>query len=394
VSGTEAVYTVTQLQALVRDHLEAAFHDIWVEGEISRPSFPRSGHCYLTLKDEGATLTAVLWRSTLQRLRFQPEEGLAVRARGQLTVYPPTGRYQMIVRALEPLGAGPLQVRFEQLRRRLEADGLFDPDHKQPLPAFPTRVALVTSPTGAAVRDLIHVAHRRWPALELVVIPVRVQGEGAAEEITAAIRTADGLGFDAIIAGRGGGSLEDLWAFNEEVVARAIFDATTPVVSAVGHEVDVSIADLVADVRAATPSVAAELVTPDRREIEVVLEGRSRRLVLALSRTVAEARRRIDSLREMRVLRDPLAPVREREVELDAVTERLGDALFEGLGARRSQADLLAGRLEALSPLKVLARGYSVTRKGNQVVRAATDVNPGDRIRTTLDEGEISSRVE
>lgn len=394
MSGTDAVYSVSQLQALVRDHLEAEFDNIWVEGEISRPSFPRSGHCYLTLKDEDATLTAVLWRSTLQRLRFQPEEGLAVRARGQLTVYPPTGRYQMIVRALEPLGAGPLQVRFEQLRRRLAADGLFDPERKQPLPAYPKRVALVTSPTGAAVRDLIHVAHRRWPALELVVIPVRVQGEGSAEEIAAAIRTADDLGFDVIIAGRGGGSLEDLWAFNEEVVARAIFDAATPLVSAVGHEVDVSIADLVADVRAATPSVAAELATPDRREIEAVLDGRSRRLALALSRTLAEARRRMDSLRETRVLRDPLALVREREVELDAVTEQLGDALLDRLGARRNQADLLAGRLEALSPLKVLARGYSVTRKGDQVVRAATDVRPGDRIRTILGDGEISSRVE
>ncbi|MHC5052775.1 MAG: exodeoxyribonuclease VII large subunit, partial [Planctomycetota bacterium] len=238
------VYTVSELQAHVRDFLESEVGRVWVEGEISNFKRHHSGHLYFALRDADARLDAVMWRSTARRLKFEPEEGLAVRARGNLTVYPPQGRYQMVVAALEPVGAGPLQVRFEQLRRKLAEEGLFDAEHKKELPAFPRRVALITSPTGAAVRDLISVALRRWPPLELAVVPVKVQGEGAAEEIAAGIREADGRGFDVLVIGRGGGSLEDLWAFNEEVVARAVFAAQTPVVSAVGHEVDVSISDL------------------------------------------------------------------------------------------------------------------------------------------------------
>ena len=386
-------YSVSELQAMVRDHLETEFSGVFVEGEVSRPSFPRSGHCYLTLKDDGATLSAVIWRSTLQRLRFRPEEGLAVRARGTLTVYPPNGRYQMVVSALEPLGAGPLQVRFEQLRRRLEAEGLFDPETKRSLPAFPRRVALITSPTGAAVRDLIHVARRRWPALELVVVPVRVQGQGAAAEIASAIALADGLDFDLLVAARGGGSLEDLWAFNEEVVARAIHEAKTPLISAVGHEVDVSISDLVADLRAATPSVAAELMTPDRGEIAAVLRGQGDRLARSLARTLEAGRLRLDALRGRRVVRDPLAFVREREVGLDARSATLARLLGERLRSGRAELEARAGRLDALSPLKVLGRGYSVTLRRDRVLRAASEASEGDELRTILADGELRSRV-
>jgi len=229
------VLTVSELQSRVRDYLEQDFGRVWVEGEISGYKRHHSGHLYFALRDADARLDAVMWRSTARRLRFEPEEGLAVRARGHLTVYPPQGRYQMVVQALEPVGAGPLQVRFEQLRRQLAEEGLFDPEHKKELPLFPRRVALITSPTGAAVRDLISVALRRWPALQLVVVPVRVQGEGAAEEIAEGLRRADGRGFDVLVVGRGGGSLEDLWAFNEEVVARAIFAAETPVTNHCSH---------------------------------------------------------------------------------------------------------------------------------------------------------------
>ena len=212
------LYTVSELQREVRAVLEDQYGSIWVEGEISGLRSP--GHCYFTLKDEGAQLSAVMWRSSLGRSRVEPEEGLAVRARGYLTVYEPSGRYQLIVQRIEPVGAGPLQVRFEQLKKKLEAEGLFDQEHKRPLPAFPRRIALVTSPTGAAVRDLIHVAQRRWPSIELVVIPVRVQGEGAAEEIAEGLGIADAMGVDVVVVGRGGGSLEDLWAFNTEVAPR------------------------------------------------------------------------------------------------------------------------------------------------------------------------------
>ncbi|MCK6459171.1 MAG: exodeoxyribonuclease VII large subunit, partial [Planctomycetes bacterium] len=300
-----------ELQAAVRDFLEQEFGRVWVEGELSGVKRPQSGHVYFALKDEKARLDVVLWRSSAARLKFQPEDGLVVRVRGRLTVYAPQGRYQMEADAIEPVGAGPLQIAFEQLRKRLEAEGLFDPARKRPLPAFPRRVALVTSPSGAAVKDLIHVASRRWPPLELVVVPVRVQGAGAAEEIAAGIRLADARGFDVLVVGRGGGSLEDLWAFNEEPVARAIFLAKTPVVSAVGHEVDVTISDLVADVRAATPSAAAELVTPDRAEVMGGLRGTGQRLTRAVRRLLDDGRRRVDAAASARPFRRPLERVHE-----------------------------------------------------------------------------------
>ncbi|MHC4342512.1 MAG: exodeoxyribonuclease VII large subunit [Planctomycetota bacterium] len=389
-----AVYTVSELQREIRALLEGDYAGIWVEGEISGARRPPSGHCYLTLKDADAQLSAVCWRSTVQRLRFEPEDGLAVRARGHLTVYEPSGRYQMIVQALEPLGAGPLQVRFEQMRKRLEKEGLFDPDHKRELPGFPRRAALVTSPSGAAVRDLVHVCKRRWPLLELIVVPVKVQGEGAAEEIAGGVAIADRLGCDLMVVGRGGGSLEDLWAFNEEAVARAVFSASTPVVSAVGHEIDVSICDLVADVRAATPSAAAERITPDATELlELVAERRSR-LARALESQVRELRTRLKSIEAARAFRRPLAPVRSGEQALDDLAQRLAAALSANRRERHRRLELLVGRMEALSPLKVLARGYSVTMKDKMILRRATEVRSGDLLRTTLAEGEIRSVVE
>jgi len=390
---TRTVYTVTELQRAVRAQLEDEWAGIWVEGEISDLRAPPSGHRYFILKDPDAQLSCVIWRSTVQRLRFEPEEGLAVRARGTLTVYERSGRFQMIVQALEPLGAGPLQVRFEQLRKRLGEDGLFDPDRKRALPAFPRRAALVTSPSGAAVRDIIHVARRRWPALELIVVPVRVQGEGAAAEIADGIATADALACDVIVVGRGGGSLEDLWAFNEEVVARAIAAARTPVVSAVGHEIDVSISDLVADLRAATPSAAAEAITPDRAEVRALLEDRRRRLARALEARVAGLRARLSAVEASHAFRRPLHLVHVAEQRLDDVAARVAYSQRDSLRARHHRLDLLSGRLDALSPQRVLARGYSVTLKDGRVVRDAVELAPGDVLRTRLANGEIDSTV-
>ncbi len=392
VTAEARVFSVSEVQREVRELVEEfSSPSIWVEGEISNWRPYASGHRYFLLKDHHAQIDVVMWRSSAQRLRFDAEDGMVVRARGHLTLYEPRGKYQMIAQRLVAVGEGPLQRRFELLRAQLQEEGLFDPVHKKPLPAYPRRVALVTSPTGAAVRDLIHVVTRRWPALRLVVVPARVQGDGAADEVAAALHVADGLGVDVIITGRGGGSLEDLWAFNEEPVARAIFAAHTPVVSAVGHEVDTTIADLVADVRAATPSAAAELVAPNGAEVASRLRGLTGRLGRAAHAIVTEGRRRIDTLRRSRAFRRPQEAVAERDQVIDGLAERLAQSLTETLASRRRTLEKAAARLEALSPLKVLARGYCVTLKDDAVLRSRNDVADGDRLRTVLGDGEIDS---
>ncbi|MDA1195855.1 MAG: exodeoxyribonuclease VII large subunit, partial [Planctomycetota bacterium] len=299
-----AVLTVSELTADIRGLLDVTFGDLWVRGEISQPRTPASGHVYLTLKDAGAVLPAVMWRSSATRLRFRLEEGQEVLARGGIDVYPPHGKYQFVIRQLEPVGEGALRLAFEQLRARLEAEGLFAPERKRPLPTLPRRIALVTSRTGAAVRDMVTVIHRRHPGVDLVLLSVRVQGPGAAQEIAAALQRADrDARADVILVGRGGGSLEDLWAFNEEVVARAIAACRTPVVSAVGHETDTTIADLVADLRAATPSQAGELVVPVRAELLERLERERARLVHRMQVRLARAWQRVEALGDRPVLR-------------------------------------------------------------------------------------------
>ncbi|MDJ0974438.1 MAG: exodeoxyribonuclease VII large subunit [Planctomycetota bacterium] len=443
-SAGDGILTVSELTSQIQGMLSVTFEDVFVQGEISQPRASRPGHVYLTLKDAGAVLPAVIWRSTAGRLRYQPEDGLEVIARGYIDVYPPHGRYQLIIRALEPVGAGALQLAFEQLRAKLEAEGLFDPAQKQELPFLPRRIALVTSRTGAAVRDLVSVIRRRLPGVSLLLLPVRVQGEGAAAEIVRALRVADTANVDVIVAGRGGGSIEDLWAFNEEVVARAIAACATPVVSAVGHESDVTIADLVADVRAATPSQAGELVVPDAAELLRRVEGEGARLGQALRRRVDRLWQQLEALAERAVLRDGRALTRTRRERLDHLAHRLragsprarlrrqrervrelGGRLAPPLERRlavardhvpqletrlgraaatrieRHVAALrsLEDRLRALSPLAVLGRGYSLTSVddadgGTRLVRRASDVRVGDRLRTRLSSGaEVASEV-
>ena len=273
----QQILTVTEVTEQIKELLETSFPNVWIEGEISNFSRPRSGHCYLTLKDDEAQLPAVIWRSTASRLRFDLHDGLEVVCLGHLDVYPPRGRYQLIVREIEPKGIGALELAFRQLRDKLAKEGLFEPGYKKPLPAFSRRIAVVTSATGAAIRDFLEVLRRRWRGADVWIVPVRVQGEGAAEEIAAALEDVNRLADrpDCIVVTRGGGSLEDLWAFNEEVVVRAIFASKIPVVSAIGHEIDVTLSDLVADVRALTPSEAAELVAPAADELAARL-GKSR----------------------------------------------------------------------------------------------------------------------
>ncbi len=299
--------SVSEITALIKENLEGAFADVYVVGELSRTTRASSGHVYMTLKDEGAVLQAVAWRNVAQGLRFRLEEGLQVVARGSIDVYAPRGSYQLIVSWMEPRGLGALQLAFRQMQEKLQQEGLFAAEHKVPLPPFPARIGLVTSPTGAAVRDMINVIGRRWPLARLYVYPCRVQGEGAAAEIAAGIARLNAArpDLDLMIVGRGGGSLEDLWAFNEEVVARAVFASRIPVVSAVGHEIDFTICDFVADVRAATPTEAGELVVPDRAEVASSLRLYRRRLGLALGRTVARARERLDALTARYAFRRP-----------------------------------------------------------------------------------------
>ena len=391
------VFTVGELTREVKGIVEDGFPVVWVAGEVSNLSRPTSGHIYLTLKDAQSQLGAVVWRTTALKVRFELTEGMDVVARGRLSVYVPRGQYQLLVDELHPKGIGALELALRQLKEKLARLGYFAPQRKKPLPKIPRRVALVTSPSGAAIRDMLEVFGRRWPALEVWVCPVRVQGEGASEEIAAAIRLLNRLdGIDVMIVGRGGGSTEDLWAFNAESVARAIFESRIPIVSAVGHEIDLTIADLVADCRALTPSEAAERVVPHRDELLETLQITEAQLRTYLLRQLEKAKARVDELRQRRCFRLPLEKVHEFQRRLDDWCERIERATRQRLAQWRRQVETQAARLDGLSPLNVLGRGYSLTRREADgiVVRSVAQVQPGDRLLTRVQHGSIISRVE
>jgi exodeoxyribonuclease VII large subunit len=394
--GTQ-VLSVGELTRRVKESLEGQFQSVWVAGEVSNLSRPSSGHVYLKLKDAEALLNAVIYRGIAMRLRFDLKDGMEVVARGRLAVYVPRGEYQLAIEEVQPRGIGALELALRQLREKLFLKGYFDPQRKRPLPRFPKRVCLVTSPTGAAVRDMIEILGRRWPSAEVWVCPVPVQGEGAGLRIAEAMTRLNRLrDIDILIVGRGGGSLEDLWAFNEECVADAIHASRVPVVSAVGHETDVTIADLVADVRAATPSEAAERTVPARDEMLDGLLGTSGQLRTLLRQKLERARQHLESLSQRRCFRTPLERLRDLERRLDELGGRMRRAMKQRLEREGHQLEAQAGRLETLSPLNVLGRGYSLTRTevGRVVVRDPGQVRPGDRLVTTLQHGEIVSRVE
>ena len=394
--GGETARTVSELTREIKDQLESHYPDVWVTGEISNCRPARSGHVYLTLKDDQSQISAVIWRSTAARLKFDLADGLEVVARGGVEVYLPRGQYQLVIKQLTPKGVGALELAFRQLQERLSAEGLFDAERKQPIPRFPRRIALVTSPTGAAVRDMLQVITRRWPAVEIVLLPVRVQGAGAAEEIARAIELVPALPrVDVVIAGRGGGSLEDLWAFNEEIVARAIAECPIPLVSAVGHEIDVSIADLVADVRALTPSEAGELVVPHRDEFVASLAAVRTRLTGALQQRAQRARGLLAGLASRPVLVRPHGRIRELAGRVDELQRRIDHAVRATTRSNRDRLGTAAAALQALSPLEVLGRGYSVTRTADgNVVRNTGQLEVGSQISTTLADGQVTSRVE
>lgn len=389
--------SVTQLTGYIkllldRDEILA---QTCVRGELSNYKIHSSGHHYFTLKDEGAVISCVLFRSDAMRLRFRPESGMKVILTGRVSLFPRSGQYQLYVSHMQPDGAGDLAVAFEQLKQKLQAQGLFDAAHKKPLPRYPERVALVTSPTGAAVRDMIRILGRRWPLASVLVCPVRVQGEGAAEEIAAMLELVDAAGLaDVIITGRGGGSLEDLWAFNEEIVARAIYRCKTPVISAVGHEPDVTIADFAADVRAATPSNGAELAVCDRAELRALLEQQARRMEKAQERRLELLRQRLRRLSERPVLRSPEGSLQQKELLLELLRQRLERAAVSAVEQDQRRFAALSGRLDALSPLKVLARGYAVATRQGQVLHSVEQLSPGEEIRLRLSDGTALCAVE
>ena len=434
------VYTVSELTLRLKAALEEAFPAVWVEGEISNLRTPGSGHSYFTLKDEGAQLSAVLFRGRGRRVRFDLEDGMQVLVFGGLDVYAARGQYQLVVEMMEPQGLGALQLAFEQLKRKLEAEGLFDEGRKRPLPAFPRVIGVVTSPTGAAIRDILNIIGRRFGDLRILIAPVRVQGDEAPGEIIQALLNLQTVAeLDVVIVGRGGGSIEDLWAFNDEGVARAIVACCVPVISAVGHETDFTIADFVADLRAPTPSGAAELVVREKLAVVESLVDLYARLKQAVSAEVAAYRERVEYLGRRRVLTDPARALRDLHRRLDElqgrlrlglrssqrqVTHRLalatgalrsrnplariagGAALLAQLRGRliasaahsvkvsRSRFAETVGRLESLSPLGVLARGYSLTRlPSGAVVRSAGQVAVGDPLEILLHQGALGARV-
>jgi exodeoxyribonuclease VII large subunit len=396
------VLSVTELTQAVKGVLEDGFPAVWVAGEISNLARPSSGHLYLTLKDSQAQLRAVIWRGVALRLRFDLSNGQEVIARGRLNVYVPRGEYQLQVEELHPKGIGAQDLALRQLKEKLFRLGYFARERKKPLPRFPRRLALVTSRSGAAVQDMVKVLRHRWPAVEIWVCPVRVQGEGAAEEVADAVRLLNQLHqqkvlpVDVMIVGRGGGSTEDLWAFNEECVARAIYQSAIPVVSAVGHEIDLTVADLVADCRALTPTDAANRVVPDCREMLEGLREFDGRLRDSLLGRLELARRRLDDLAQQRAFRRPLERARDLELRLDDWAGRLGRAARQRLAAARERLQAQAARLESLSPLNVLGRGYSLTRiqATDAIVRSPEQVRPGDLLVTTVQHGRLISRVE
>jgi len=396
------ILSVTETTRQIKNLIEANFPYTWVIGEISNCTVARSGHIYLTLKDDNAQLRAVIWKRTASRLKFQIEDGMEVVAAGPVEVYQARGTYQLNIEQLLPQGVGALELAFRQMQEKLAAEGLFDPDHKQPLPRFPRKIALVTSPTSAAVRDMLQVITRRWQASDLVIVPVAVQGEGAAEQIAAGIELAAQIPeVDTIITGRGGGSLEDLWAFNEEIVARAIFACPIPVISAVGHEIDVSISDLVADRRALTPSEAAELAVPLQSDVLATLTHWQGQLATNLKQRARQIRLQLDALAARPALTRPLDLIHNRTSQLDELDRRLKRSTRETVNRLQSETRHLAAALEALSPLKVLSRGYSITRlekgsddAGPKIVKSVRQLKSGDRLNTKVADGTIISQVQ
>lgn len=388
------IFTVSELTEEIKTILEANLYYVWVEGEVSNARSPMSGHTYLTLKDEGSQIRAVIFKGQARFMKFKPADGLRVICRGMVSVYKERGEYQLILDYIEPKGIGALQLALQQLKEKLAKEDFFASERKRPLPFLPKRIGIVTSPTGAAIRDILKVFERRFSDIGVLIYPVRVQGVESAQEISQGIKELNKIpNIDVIILARGGGSQEDLWAFNEEIVARAIYNSKIPVVSAVGHEIDWTIADMVADLRAATPSVAAEMVIRSKQELKERLSAITFQLASSFRGIVSDKRIFLHKLE--RGLIDPTRRVKEMRLRLGDVTDRLALAISHSLEIMKKDCRHLMERLNILSPLNILERGYSITRKipSMIVLRDARDVETGDDVNIILSKGEIYCKV-
>ncbi|MCQ9206931.1 MAG: exodeoxyribonuclease VII large subunit [Omnitrophica bacterium] len=391
------IYTVSQVTRDIRTILEDAFGEVWIEGEVSNFIRHQSGHMYFSIKDAGGVLSCVFFRGANSNLKFEIKNGMHVLIFGKISVYDKRGQYQLYVRRIEPKGAGALQIALEQLKEKLRKEGLFDEARKKPIPYLPQRVGIITSPTGAAIRDMLKVSKGRFSNIEIILNPVRVQGEEAKNEIAEALDLFNEIdNVDVIILGRGGGSLEDLWSFNEEIVARAVYRSRIPVISAVGHEVDWTISDLCADKRAETPSAAAALVIPKKEDLVAALRNLKERMAAALISKSEILSERLRTITKRYVFREPLNMLRQREQEIDDLS---GDLALKGgytIKFKQESLNALAGKLHTLSPLGILNRGYSITRreKDGKAIKDAKAVTENELINTRLAHGEVVSRVE
>lgn len=393
-----SVLTVSQLNFFVKSLLdgEPRLQSVYLRGEISNlTDHYRSGHLYLTLKDEKCAVKAVMFAGSASRLRFRPKDGMTVLVRGKASLYDVTGSYQFYIEDMQPDGTGAMNLAYEQLKKKLSEEGLFDPKWKKPLPDFPGRIGVITSPTGAAIQDILRILKRRYSMAEIILCPVQVQGASASVQLADAVRRFNRLAAaDVLIIGRGGGSAEDLWEFNDEALARAVFASEIPVVSAVGHETDFTICDFVADVRASTPSAAAELVSPDGEALKSYLARLQRQMKHLVYKRLAEERRRLNTAAGARVLRAPGELVQLRRMRLDLLSSALRTHYASRVGTEKTRLLSLAGKLDVLSPLKVLARGYGVVRKEEHIIHSVQQLAPEDEIELMLTDGSLRCTVE
>ena len=393
----QTVLSITQLNEYIRGKMDTdpLLNQVAVRGEISNYKLYPSGHHYFTLKDEASALRCVLFKGNAARLRFRPENGMKILAMGRVSVFPRDGAYQLYCTALAMDGVGDLYAAFEQMKKKLEAQGLFDPSHKKPIPRYPGTIGIVTSSAGAAIHDMLRILGKRYPLTRVRLFPVRVQGAGASQEIAAAIRYANYYHLaDVLIVGRGGGSMEDLWAFNEEPVAYAIYESEIPVISAVGHEPDVTISDFVADLRAATPSNAAELAVPDQDGLRQSLDQMTSAIAGNLSRQLKAARQHLNALACASVLQDPGAYIAQQRKNMEFLKNRLAAAQNQSVAQKQQRYIAAVSKLDAMSPLKVLTRGYSVTQtESGEIVRSAGQVKAGDRVHIRVSDGSMTAEI-
>jgi exodeoxyribonuclease VII large subunit len=390
----QKIYSVSSLTREVKELLEMSFPRLWVEGEISNLKFHSSGHIYFTLKDENSQINCAMWRFRTNQLLFQPQDGMQILVEGELQIYEKGGIYQLIIHQIQPAGVGALQLAFEELKKKLHEEGLFDEQYKKPLPLYPEKIGIITSPTGAAIRDIVSVATRRFPGIQLILYPVRVQGTGAAEEIVEAIRAFNEYGeVEALIVGRGGGSLEDLWAFNEEIVARAIFESKIPIVSAVGHEIDFSVSDFVADYRAPTPSAAAEMVVKDRSELMGVVNYYQERLETLLEKLISGYKEQLNFYLNSYAFRKREDFIFQKMQQVDDLQKFLLMGINHSFIIKDQNLKKFEKYLNALNPVSILNRGYSICYKDKQIVKDVMQLNLHDIVEVKLAHGKFSSKV-